>query len=532
MPEKGLSIALVDAFDEAIGEVGMSSGSEAASIAVSSLRRIAGPAIFPSFYRADTDRLWLVAQAGYTGVYDGLGLDRGVMARAATTGATQFVPDASKVSDFLHAQPGFVSEVTCIEDGVLFNIETTLHLESVVVEPAERFTKMVAERIVADSSLLRVGTVARALPPMVALDDPKMIAEYAARIVATHLDLDLCQVILFDETRPPITAKWRHPDTGTEGLEVADLIQVVTQKRAYASWFGPGQDLGESWAGVKDAVVVPINRRGDLIGGLVGAGGPIPSNDSLPESLMAIASHTASCLERVELERNLKRSLTGRSRFMAVVSHELRTPLTAIAGFTDVILTDDTLEDAERREFVAEIREGSRHMLALINDILEVARAEAGQLEVGSEEVQIDRVVSEAHRQVESFAAAKHPKVNIDIPAGLTVLGDELRVRQIIVNLLSNALKFTQGGMVDVVACQDGPTVVIRVTDRGIGIDPEIMETLFEPFTGHSVTVPGSGNGLGLVISRQLARAMGGDLELHSDGVGRGAVAVLTLPTT
>lgn len=209
----------------------------------------------------------------------------------------------------------------------------------------------------------------------------------------------------------------------------------------------------------------------------------------------------------------------------------MRTPLTAIIGFADVLLSNETLDDAERIDFLTAISESSNEMLDLIGDILEVARAETGQLEVRSDEVvDLAEVTVEARRYVQPQAQEAGTEIRVEVPPGTVVRGDRLRVRQIIVNLLSNAVKFTPGGLVDVAASLNGESVSLVVEDNGKGIDSAVMETLFEPFTGHSVTVPGSGSGLGLVISRQLARAMNGDLRLQSDGSGLGARATLTLP--
>ncbi len=509
----------------------MSSGTEAANVAVWQLRRRAGDTIFPSVYRLEAGRLWLVAQAGYTGVYDGIGLDRGVMARAVRTGETQFVDNSAEVPDFLYAQPGFVSEVTCARKDIVFNLETTTRIDPSVLPRFEIFASFLADRVMSDESMSRAGSVARALAPMIALDDEAMVAEYAARIVGTRLGLDLCQAVIFGRSSPIVTT-WRQPRAGIPFLDGDQLREAVRDKQDFAAWFGPAHELGAPWSGHSEAaVVVPIHRRGELVGGLVGAGGEVPKDETIPETLMAVATQTASCLERAALEQRLRRSITERSRFMAIVSHELRTPLTAIAGFTDVMLADSRLSSVERGEFLSEIRDGSEHMLGLVNDILEVARAEAGQLEVKTDEVvDLGEVATEAVRQVSTGATETGTRINMDLPGGTLVLGERLRVRQVFVNLLTNAVKFTPGGQIKISAHNGGRTVTMSVEDDGIGVVAEMMDTLFEPFTGHSLTVPGSGHGLGLVISRQLARAMGGDLRLTSDGVGQGTCATLILP--
>lgn len=172
------------------------------------------------------------------------------MARAMTTGTTQFIEDSSEVADLLYAQPGFVSEVTCVDGALLFNLETTSPIDPSVVPRLESFTSFLAGRIRPEGSLSRVGTVARALAPMISLGDESMIAEYAARIVGNHLGLDLCQAVVMERGTQPI-ATWRQPRTRLPWLDAEHLVEAVREKEDFAAWFGPARELTDTGPGAK-----------------------------------------------------------------------------------------------------------------------------------------------------------------------------------------------------------------------------------------------------------------------------------------
>ncbi|MDF1504744.1 ATP-binding protein [Roseisolibacter sp. H3M3-2] len=224
----------------------------------------------------------------------------------------------------------------------------------------------------------------------------------------------------------------------------------------------------------------------------------------------------------------------AKSQFLRTVSHELRTPLNAIAGYADLVLmglrgpvTDDQRGDLER------IKRASQHLLGLINDILSFAKLEAGQMELEVRDVELRTTLLEVEALVTPQLAAKSLRfARGECPPGLRVRADEERVRQVLLNLLSNAVKFTDAGGRVAVDCEQGPTeVAVRVRDTGIGIPPEALERIFDPFVqvGRDLRAPSDGVGLGLAISRDLARRMGGELTAESR-VGEGSVFTLMLP--
>ncbi len=227
---------------------------------------------------------------------------------------------------------------------------------------------------------------------------------------------------------------------------------------------------------------------------------------------------------------SLARASHAKSQFLASVSHELRTPMNAILGFTDALLAgvDGPLEDEQRRS-LEWVQRGGRDLLGLINEILDLSKIEAGRLTIEPQEFDPRELVESVVAQHRSLAAQKGIGLawrDVGAPAAVTL--DQQRVRQILVNLVGNALKFTDEG--EVVAITDGAAdgrLHIAVRDSGPGIAPEQHGEIFEEFGQASSA--GSGTGLGLAISRRLARVMGGDVTLESE-VGRGSTFHLVLP--
>jgi signal transduction histidine kinase/CheY-like chemotaxis protein len=223
----------------------------------------------------------------------------------------------------------------------------------------------------------------------------------------------------------------------------------------------------------------------------------------------------------------------AKSQFLATMSHELRTPLNAIRGYADLIdVGVYGPVSSEQHEALARIRRSEAHLLGLINEILEFARIEARPPEYRREPVSLQQVMSDARAFVEPQLRAKALGFNAVSDEGVVALADPDRVRQIVLNLLSNALRFTPpGGQIALRCSAVGSQAVVRVKDTGIGVPADQLDRIFEPFVqlGRTLSAPASGTGLGLAISRDLARGMGGDLFVESEA-GRGATFTLTLP--
>lgn len=248
--------------------------------------------------------------------------------------------------------------------------------------------------------------------------------------------------------------------------------------------------------------------------------------------------------DRIEVQKALERAnrevkaiSDAKSSFMANMSHELRTPMTAVLGFADMLI-DDLCEE-ELLEKVYTIKRNGEYLLALLNDILDLSKIEAGQMEIQREELSIRHVVSDIESLMEVRATEEGIPLEFvwqpDAPA--TVTADQTRMRQVIVNLVGNALKFTDEGQVRVVIGTNGeaspPELAIAVHDTGIGIHESHLPDLFTPFNVSGVTRRRrfGGTGLGLSISKRLAEGMGGRIEVDSE-LGVGSCFTFYLPLT
>ena len=225
----------------------------------------------------------------------------------------------------------------------------------------------------------------------------------------------------------------------------------------------------------------------------------------------------------------------AKSEFLAVMSHELRTPLNAIAGYADLLecgikgpLTDG------QREYVDRIARSGRALLSVINDILNFAKLEAGQIQVRSEPCVVSTIIASVAPLVEPQMQAAGLDYRVyPCDDAVRFRGDAERLEQIMLNLLTNAIKFTpRGGTVELRCEAAEDTIAITVSDTGRGIPQEKIEAIFDPFVQvdrHLTDAPLQGTGLGLAISRDLARRMGGDLMASNADTG-GAIFTLTLP--
>ena len=211
----------------------------------------------------------------------------------------------------------------------------------------------------------------------------------------------------------------------------------------------------------------------------------------------------------------------AKSEFLASMSHELRTPLNAIGGYTDLLLAgvSGTLQPIQA-DYLERIRRSQQHLLALINDILNFSRIEAGRLDYDMRSVSMNAVIQNVLIMVEPQAQQRDLELRRAPGEDVCVYADQSKVEQVLLNLLSNAIKFTEaGGRITVETFSGEQIGGVRVTDTGIGIPAEKLASVFEPFVqvGRSLTSAQEGTGLGLAISRDLARAMGGDLTARSE---------------
>ena len=305
----------------------------------------------------------------------------------------------------------------------------------------------------------------------------------------------------------------------------------------------PGTEAGPTFTpGTWHLVALPLLAAGQVIGVLALASPTAPEfatddPDLLTQVgiLLGGAIHLAQLVVQLEEQRALALEASRlKSEFLANTSHELRTPLTSILGFLRLVIDGAVEDPARQREFLSIAHDSAEKLLTIINDVLDLARIEAGRLEVFQAPVPVRQLIGEAERLFRHQMRSRSITFEVDDrAAGRAVWADAQRSLQILTNLLGNALKFSRsGGTVTLRTGVAEPEVVVVVEDNGIGIPPEELSRVFSPFhqVDGTTTRHYAGAGLGLTISRCLADLMGGSLLLESPGVDLGTRAELRLP--
>jgi len=284
-------------------------------------------------------------------------------------------------------------------------------------------------------------------------------------------------------------------------------------------------------------------RENELIGGLtVNKRTPGEFSPEIIELLKTFATQSALAIQNARLfqeiadkSAQLEAASRHKSEFLANMSHELRTPLNAIIGFSEV-LSDRMFGELndKQEEYLKDIYASGQHLLSLINDILDLSKVEAGRMELEVTDFDLPAAIDNALILVRERASRRGITLGraIDDRVG-TVRGDERKVKQVFLNLLSNALKFTpEGGRIDVRATMNDGMVEVSVTDTGVGIAPEDQEAIFEEFRQvGTADKKVEGTGLGLALSRKFIELHGGRIWVQSEP-GKGSTFSFTLPAT
>ena len=296
-------------------------------------------------------------------------------------------------------------------------------------------------------------------------------------------------------------------------------------------------------AGFRARLVVPLNSTDRVIGALVirrKQPGKFPNHTI--ELLQTFAAQSVLAIQNARLfreidqkSRELEIASKHKSQFLANMSHELRTPLNAILGYTELILDNIYGDTPDKMRGVLQRIEGNgKHLLGLINDVLDLSKIEAGQLTLSMTDYSLKQVVHTVYSAVEPLAAQKKLQFKVevapDLPAGH---GDEHRLTQVLLNLVGNAIKFTDSGEVLTKAAADDDTFSVAVHDTGPGISAADQAKLFQEFqqADNSVTRKKGGTGLGLAISKRIIEMHGGKIWVES-APGQGSTFRFTLPVT
>jgi two-component system, sensor histidine kinase and response regulator len=300
-----------------------------------------------------------------------------------------------------------------------------------------------------------------------------------------------------------------------DGLEILRRLRDARSKQGYLPVLVLTGDVGSAVRnsaldlGADDFLTKPLDRK-------------------------EVVLRARNLLSARHLHVELARAYRHKSDFLASMSHELRTPLSAIIGFSELLLTDTAgrFDEPTRRRFLAQINSGGQDMLGLINDVLDLSKVEAGLIVLQIEEVEIAEVVSSVLSTMEPLATEKGIQLLAEVRGAGHVPADSVKLRQMLLNLVSNGVKFTpDGGRVTIGAERSAGALEISVSDTGIGIAESDRGRLFEAF--RQIDSPAAshqrGTGLGLALTKRFVELHGGVIGLVSE-VGKGSVFTLSLP--
>jgi signal transduction histidine kinase/DNA-binding NarL/FixJ family response regulator len=424
------------------------------------------------------------------------------------------------------------------------------NLESRVIERTVQLTKEISERKQAEAIAEGHNRVLKHLATDSSLKD---VLATLVKEIEPRLDGGLLSILIADETGkklhygaglrlPPGHAKGDaaeiDADTGAWGEAILNRKVVTTESILTDPRWKPLRHIAEHFHLHSCWLRPTFSSSGDVLGTLSvlqrQRTQPTPEALHLIESAASLAS---IAIERKQAEAALQSAKLraesanlAKSQFLANMSHEIRTPLNAILGFTDLLARGAAETEHERDEYLNTIVCSARQLLALINDVLDLSKIEAGQMQTEILDCSIDQLLAEVISVLRVRAGTKDVSLNYrwitDVPNAIRT--DPARLKQLMVNLVGNAIKFTEQGSVEIIAGvhedEERRLLRIDVVDTGIGIPPDKLEEIFDPFiqADASVTRRFGGTGLGLAISKRIADTLGGSLTVESK-LGKGS---------
>jgi signal transduction histidine kinase/HAMP domain-containing protein len=449
----------------------------------------------------------------------------------------------------------FRTEVRPFTDAQITLLQTFADQAVIAIENVRLFTELGARNVelsealdqqVATSEILRVISESPT--------DVEPVMRTVVRNAAQLCDAADCQMLLVDGSVLNMVASYGElPVPGRErvlriepglltGRTVLERHSIHIHDLAAAHAEFPLSAPLQQRVGHRTTLATPLLREGVAVGVLLIRRLEVrPFSEKQIALLETFAAQAVIAIENARLfheiqdkTRQLEAANRHKDEFLASMSHELRTPLNAVIGFSEVLLEKMFGEiNAKQEEYLNDILSSGRHLLSLINDILDLAKIEAGRMELDLEEFELGPAIDNAVVLVRERATRKSLVLDTALAPGLgAVRGDQRKIKQVLLNLLSNAVKFTpEGGRVEVRAQRLRDHVEIAVADTGIGIAPEHQEAVFEEFrqVGTDYAKKHEGTGLGLTLSKRFVELHGGHIAVKSR-LGEGSTFTFTLP--